>query len=100
MPLPIEKQPIVPNALYAPTIILQTSIATGQIVTSAQITLKGGCVDENGKWSAADSQAKSVYIPNISALEPDIAQYSQDIAQLFELIVQLIGNINSVRKVV
>ncbi|HBG28588.1 MAG: hypothetical protein A2Y10_08575 [Planctomycetes bacterium GWF2_41_51] len=100
MPLPLEKQPIVPNALYAPTIILQTSIATGQILTSAQITLKGGSVDENGKWSPADSQAKTVYLPNIFSLESDISSYSQDVIELFNLIVQLIGNINSVRKVV
>lgn len=100
MPLPLEKQPVVPNALYAPSIILQTSIVSGKIITSAQISLRGAKVDEQENWSQADSQAKSVYIPNIFALEPDIAQYSQDIGQLFGLIVTMIGNINAVRKVI
>jgi hypothetical protein len=100
MPLPLTKEPVVPNALYAPSIVLHTNISGGQIATSAQITLRGAKVDEQGNWSAADSQTKTVYIPNIFALESDIVQYSQEIGLLFNQFVTMIGNINSIRKVI
>jgi hypothetical protein len=100
MPLPLTKEPVVPNALYAPSIVLHTNISGGQIATSAQITLRGAKVDEQGNWSAADSQTKSLYIPNIFALDADIAQYSQQVQGLFDQFVTMIGTINSIRKVI
>ena len=99
MPLPLEKTPVVPNVLYAPQIVLSTAIVGGQIVTSAQITLMGAQCDNNGVWTRADSMPKTVNIPNIFALDADIAAYAQDVQALFASIVGLIGNINSVRKI-
>ncbi len=99
MPLQLEKTPVTPNVLFAPQIVLSTSIAGGQIVTSAQITLQGARCDEKGLWTRADSMPKTVTIPNVDVLDKDIAAYAQDIQALFASIVSLIGNINAVRKI-
>jgi hypothetical protein len=101
MPLPLSKEPVVPNAVFAPNVILHTTIGQdGQLITSAHVTLKGGCVDADGKWSQADSQSKVVYIPNIFALESDISQHQTAVGGLFEQFVTLIGNINSIRRII
>ncbi|MEN6385143.1 MAG: hypothetical protein ABFD79_08070 [Phycisphaerales bacterium] len=101
MPLPLSKEPVVPNAVFAPNVILRTTIGQdGQLITSAHVTLKGGCVDAQGKWTPADSQTKVFYIPNIFALESDISQYQGQALQLFEQFVALIGYINSIKRII
>lgn len=100
MPLPLETTPITPNAVYAPQVLLQTGVINGKIVTSAQIVLGTGYVDQEGNWTITSGQNGTVYIPDVENLDPDIAALSPNVLQIMGGIIQLIGSLNSIRKIV
>ena len=99
MPLPLETQMIMPNAVYAPQIVLSSFFDNGRLVTSASVTIKGGRVDEKGNWSEAASDAKTVYVADVENPEADIACILPQVGILAATIVDIIGTINSIRKV-
>jgi hypothetical protein len=99
MPLPLEKSVEIPNALLVPQIVLQTGISNGQLVTSAAITLMPCKVDINGKWSETGSACQTVYIPDVMKLDRDIEGLQKSVGNLFTELVGIIGQINSIRKV-
>lgn len=98
VPLTPQTTPVAPTALYSPQILLQTSIVGGRLVTSATILLAGANVGEEDTWSATGPSA-SIHLSNIEHLETDLAGLQSDVNSLYATIVQLIGNLNSIRKV-
>jgi hypothetical protein len=102
MPLPIQKNPVEPNALYAPQIVLQTAIVNGRLVTSVQMVLASAKVENAGtdseSWTAT-GQTATEYLPDLANLPADLASLDAQIATLYAEIVTLIGSINGIRKV-
>jgi len=100
MPLPITKPEEIqqPNAIYVPQIILQTTINDGQLTASAIITLMPAKC-ENNAWAETGGTAKTIFLPNVLNLESDISQLQSYANDLFNGFLNVIGQINSVRKV-
>jgi hypothetical protein len=88
-----------PNALLVPQIVLQTGISNSQLVTSAHITLMPCKVDSDGRWNETGSACQTVYIPDVMKLDGDIASLQKAVGNLFTELVGIIGQINSIRKV-
>jgi hypothetical protein len=99
MPLPLEKEVVVPNALIAPLIVISTNIIGGRLVSSAQIQIKGAKVDAGGIWTEADSSVETLMINDVENLPHDIASIAPKVGLLFETIVEIIGEVNAIRKV-
>ncbi|OHB50509.1 MAG: hypothetical protein A2Y10_18090 [Planctomycetes bacterium GWF2_41_51] len=100
MPLPITKPQEIqqPNAIYVPQIILQTNISNGQLTASAIITLMPAKC-ENNIWTETGGTAKTIFIPNVLNLESDISDLQPSADELFNGFLSVIGQINSVRRV-
>lgn len=98
MPLELETEIPTPNAVMAPQIVLSTNIINGKLVTSAQITLSAASVGESGNWTACGIM-QTIQIPDVEHLDGDISEYQGDVLTIMGGIIQLIGNLNGVRKV-
>jgi hypothetical protein len=101
MPLPKEtSNTVVPNSLIIPQIVLQTYVSNGQLVTSATITLQDAYYDQaTSRWVETGGVLKTVYIPNIYNLDDDIASLQTDVIAIVSSLIDIIGDINSIRKV-
>ncbi len=100
MSLPITKPEDIkqPNALYVPQIILQTSIYNGRLIPSAIINLMPAkCVD--GVWTETGGQVRTIHIEDVMKLDEDLASLQEQADKLFGGFVEVIGLINSIRKV-
>jgi len=97
MTIALETTPVTPNAVYTPQILLQTAISGGKLVTSAQIHMAGAKVDD-GAWEASGPNGM-VYIPDVENLDEDLSGLADDATALYASIVDLVGKINAVRKV-
>lgn len=104
MPLELQTTPVSPNSIYAPQIILQTGIVDGKLTTSAQLGLAAALVENAGTdtdtetWTAT-GQRNTIYISDIWQLDTDLAGLQAQIGTLYSAIVQLIADVNSIRKV-
>jgi len=101
MPLPKEtSNTVVPNSLIIPQIVLQTGIANGLLATSATITLQDAHYDQTtGRWVETGGAAKMLFIPDVMKLETDITGLQAEVDAVFGGLVKIIGQINSIRKV-
>jgi hypothetical protein len=99
MPLPLENTIETPNALYFPQIIINTSIIGGRLKTGVQILLSPAKA-ENNIWTKTSSSQQLFSIPDVSELPDDLAELSPQIQAMYDQIVTLIGQINSIRKIV
>jgi len=99
MPLPLEKSYAAPNAIYAPQILLQSAIVNGQLMTSAHITLQTARVSEKGVWEIAPGRSETVVINDILNLPDDLSSQAKRVQDIYGAIVELIGQVNSTRKV-
>lgn len=102
MPIPVENEVIVPNAVYAPQIILQMGISNGKLVSSAQIVFAGAKVIDAGlpteQWIST-GQTQVIHIADIMNLEADLAALAPQVETVYSGIVSLLAAINSIRKV-
>jgi hypothetical protein len=98
MPLKMQTTPVSPNAIYFPQILIQTGIGNGELHISCQLNLAAAKVSENGKWEAA-GQYKTINIPSLLNLPPDLEHLAPQVAQLYGQIVSLVDSINAVRKI-
>ena len=102
MSIQMETSVITPNSIFVPMIILQTGINKGKLQTSCQITLAASKVEnegtENEFWTST-SQQKTVYIPDLDNLEPDLQSENEQVVNLRVAILQFITFINNTRKV-
>mgnify|MGYP001388225918 CR=1 FL=1 len=99
MPLPLENIPVLPNAVFASQIVLQSFVTGGDLKVVANIVLQGAVV-ENGVWKQATGQCASINISDVLNLDPDLASLQPQVSQLFAGLVDVIGQINSIRKVI
>jgi len=99
MPLPVETQIEMPNAVYASNIVLSSRIVNGQLRVSANITL-AGAINTDGNWIKATGQHASIRIPDIMNLPADLVSLAPQVAPLFDGLVAVIGAINSIRKAI
>lgn len=100
MQLPITKPQDIqqPNAVYVAQIILQTSIYDGKLIPSAIINLMPAkCVD--GLWTETGGQVRTIHLQDINNLDEDLASLQKQADTLFGGFVEIIGSINSIRKV-
>ena len=101
--LPLEKAVVEPTGAYCPMIMFTTGIVSGgKLQTSCQITFAAGkmVVDKDGieTWKGT-GQTNTIYIPNIDALEPDIADtLGKPIAQAYADMLGVVEAINGTRK--
>ena len=100
MPLPLETILPTPNAVYAPQILLQSSMQNGRLVTSAQITLGAAIVDKAGNWLDSTGQFQTIYISDVENLDKDLASMQDLIPDIMMGIIQLIGGLNAIRKII
>ena len=91
--------PVTPNAVLVPQIVISTKIISGQLITSANISLQPAYVDGSGNWSTAGF-GKSVNISNINDLPTDLASMATDIGSLETMLLSIIDDLNSIRKLV
>jgi len=99
MPLPIETQIDIPNAVYAPSVILTSRIVNGQLRVSASITL-AGAVNNEGTWVKSTGQHATIRIPDIMNLPEDLSSLAPQVVALFANFVSVIGEINAIRKAI
>jgi hypothetical protein len=104
MPLPLETQKaiVTPNAIYAPLVQIMCVPSDVGLHISANITLSAAEVKNAGEANESwipSGRSELIIIPDILNLEPDIIAAAPSVGQLFLNIVQLIGYINNVRKV-
>jgi len=114
MPTPIQPQQNYsqPNAVIAPQLVLQCSIANGQpLFTIQQLTLQAANVDASGKWSVALPAKPAIGpIQKISftidaagkaqGLPADIESVGPQLVAAQAAVVAVIQEINAIRKVV
>lgn len=102
MPIPFETTAPTPNAVYIPQIVIHCGIVDGQLRTSAQIILSGAIVtnagEENENW-VQTGQTQMIQIPDVMNLDADLASLQTDVYTVFGGIINLIGAMNSIRKV-
>lgn len=102
MPIPFETSVQTPNAVYIPQIIIQCGIVDGQLKTSAQIILSGAHVtnagEANESWTQT-GQTQIMQIPDIMNLDSDLASLQTDVYTVFGGIINLVGSMNAIRKV-
>jgi|GEM_PF-3122888 hypothetical protein len=99
MPIPMEKAPIIPDSVWSPQILFQTSCVDGQLVTSAQITLTAGKVDEQGKWTPLHGYNEMVYVPDVTSLDTDLLTLFPQVQAVYDSLIYLIAALNEARKV-
>jgi len=100
--------PVTPNALYASQVVLGSYISDGQLRGVLQsLVLNGATVDEDERWNTAHGMGVvsglDFYIDNegnITGLPEDLASIGPDVVELWTKLVEIIGTINDVRKVV
>lgn len=98
MPLEMQTTPTVPNAIYFPQIIIQTGIVSGQLKSSAIVSFSAAQVNETGQW-ADTGQTKTILIQDIENLDPDLVHLAPQVAQLYSVLITLLDDVNTVRKV-
>ena len=99
MPIKMETKPIIPDSVWSPQVLFQTSCVNGQLITSAQITMTAGKVDEEGNWTPLYGYNETVYIPDLMNLPKDLAVLFPQIQAVYDGIIYLIGALNAERKV-
>lgn len=99
MPLEPQKPTVTPNAVYIPQLILQTGIYNGVLTTSCQVVYTQAYVDENGLWQQTGI-SNATHIPNVLVLPEDLVHLQSEVNQMYAIIIDLVGDINLVRKVV
>lgn len=97
MPIPLQKKVLQPNIVYCPQLILQSGLVNGQLKTSAVITLAAANADAEGKLTST-GQNEMIHVPDVLALEPDLAELQPAIVAVFGQIVELLGRMNAIRK--
>ena len=100
MPLPLENQPLVPNAPMVPSITLMTSVTeAGGLKTSANVVLRSAHVSAEGVWTPI-GENQSITVCDVENLPEDLASLQSQINEIMFGIVTLIGGLNAIRKVV
>lgn len=106
MPLPLENAASVPNAVYTPSIFLSSVIVDGRLVVKAKMVLASARCDD-GVWSKASGPSGVVEINDVENLPEDLAAAVVGetpapllIGQIMTGIIQLVGAVNAVRKIV
>ncbi len=101
--LEMQTTPIIPNAVYAPMILIQTAIVQGKLVTTAQITYAAAKCEnldtEKEHW-AATGQSGTVYLGDIAKLEPDLQDIEPVVGEVYARVMKVIAVVNETRKVV
>ena len=101
--LPLEKAVVESTGAYCPMIMFTTGIVSGgKLQTSCQITFAAGkmVVDRDGveTWKTT-GQTETIYIPDIDALEPDLADsLGKPFAQAYADMLAVVESLNSTRK--
>jgi hypothetical protein len=98
MPLELQTKPVIPNAVYFPQILLQTSCSGGELITSCQICFSGAYVDEQGKWTPSGHN-EVIYLPNMLKLDDDVSELQPLVNEIYGGIVKVVGRMNEIRKV-
>jgi len=96
--LPLETVVAVPNSAYISQAIFQTALTAGRQVVSCQIHLAAMNADLAKNQRTFTGQTGMVYIPDLSALEGDIAGEQRTAADLLALLETLAANVNRIRK--
>ena len=99
MPITLETNAPVPNAVYLPMIMINTVIVNGKLKTSCQIALGDAITDERGEVWEAGGRRKTVYIPDVMNLDKDLTDLAPQVVSIFTGIVTLAATLNSIRKV-
>ena len=99
MIIKLQREVVMPNAVFVPQIVFSTSPRDGVLETSANLSFQTAVVDEKGKW-APMAHTGNLYISNILAVEPDISVLQTRINQLYADMIGIVSDLNDIRKVI
>ena len=91
--------PVTPNAVLVPQIVISTKIINQKLVTSANVTLQPAYVDGSGNWQNTGFGV-SCNIPDVNNLPTDLASMATDIGSLETMLLSIVDDLNSIRKLV
>jgi len=98
----IQTELPIPNAVYAPMIMLQTGINNGKLHTTCQITIAAASVNDLGtekeNW-VSTGQGQMIYLSDLANLDPDLSDIGEQVVTLHMGLLDLIATINNTRKV-
>lgn len=98
MPM-VPQNPVTQNAVLLPQIMIQTKIVDGALVSSGSVTYQAAFVDTDGKWEIAGS-AKVLFLENLNSLPDDLASISNDMGFAEGALINVLNEINGIRKLV
>ena len=108
MPLTPQTEVITPNAILIPEIKITTKVLDGLLVTSVDVVLQGAVIntltdEETGEtteqWNAVGVPT-SVRVDDITALDEDIQPAAEAIGIAGYKLIESIGIINYIRKLI
>lgn len=101
MPISLQTTPVTPNAIFAPQIIISTALVGGKLQTSAQVFLAAAKVENAGQpnesWTTT-GQNNLLYLADLDNLDTDLAGLQSQVNTVYAQIVTLLGNFNSIRR--
>lgn len=103
-----QNPPVVPNAVFCPSVNLAVSVASGKItVKTVQLTFQAAQVDGNGNWTAVGSAKPCQPFSfgfdaqgNLTGLPADLAPAANEIAAAFAALESALNQVNLIRKIV
>lgn len=102
MPLPLETEPVEPNSVFLPMVMIQTPIIDGQMVPTADVHFETSLVEDAGtpqeRWTRL-GQTGSYRINSVLALEQDLADLQPLANEIFTKIVQFAAELNARKKI-
>ena len=102
MSLPLETVPPIPNIAYPSMILIQTGIVNGKLQTSLQMHLNAAKRENPGTpeetWTAT-GKTEMIHIADAANPDADLVSVKPALLAAYQAIVDVVRQINAIRKV-